>query len=349
MLRAVRTLLGSRWPVLGMLGAVVAAAVAVWALIDDGDVTQAATAALLGLALLGLVVVGSNARDAAQRARKLDSKLTKLVSATDSVAAAMKALEARQSDPGGGPLAAVIGAQRLDAAVRHDELLARYDELSSELTSTLTEEQLAELSALTNLYTMLDPDDEVPVFGGHAARPQTVLRLASLVRRLPGDGLVVECGSGSSTVWLALACRRAGRGRVVALEHHEHYAELARAALARHGLESVAEVRSAPLEPVTVGGETHDWYSGKSWAGLSGIDLLFVDGPPGSVGPRSRYPAFGLLARALSDGAVVALDDVNRDAEADIADDWLAEEPDGVTLADAGTVGRTRFFTAHRS
>ncbi|TDE15916.1 class I SAM-dependent methyltransferase [Jiangella asiatica] len=347
MLRALRSLLGSRWPILGMLGALVAVAVAVGALID-GSVVEAAISALLGLALVGLVIVGASAREAEQRARKLDAQLKHLASATDAISTTLKAIESKQDDPGGGALAAAIGAQRLDAAVRHDELLARHDQLRGEVVTALTEDQLSELSALTNLYAMLGPDDEVPVFGGYAARPTTVLRLASLVRRLPGDALVVECGSGSSTVWLALACRRAGRGRVIALEHHERYAELTRTALARQGLESVAQVRVAPLEPVTVGDQTQDWYEGKNWADLGGIDLLFVDGPPRSTGPRSRYPAFPLLARALNDGAVVALDDVNREDEADIAGDWLAEPADGVTLRDAGTIGRTRFFTASR-
>lgn len=348
MLRAVRTVLGSRWPILGMGGAGAALVVAVWALIADGDVAQAATSALLGLALVGLVIVGSSAREAEKRARKIDGQLKALASSTESLAATAQAIAAKQDDPSGGPLAAIIGAQRLDAAVRHDEVLSRYDDLRSELVRTLPELQLAEYSALANLYSMMSPDDEVPVFGGFAAVPQTVLRLTSLVPRLPGDGLIVECGSGSSTVWLALACRRAGHGRVVALEHLERYAEKTRAALTRLGLDSIAEVRTAPLEPVRVGDQTYEWYDAEQWSDLKGIALLFVDGPPGSVGPRSRYPAFPLLASALADGGVVALDDIQRDDEADVAADWVDEGADGVALGEAETVGRTRFFTARR-
>ncbi|SDU86314.1 class I SAM-dependent methyltransferase [Jiangella alkaliphila] len=348
MQRAVRALLGSRWPLLGMAGALAAVVVAIIVAATGGSLAQAALALLLGLTLIGLVVVGSSAREAEQRARKTEKQLKSLADSVASVATSVQAVEARQNDPSGGPLAAIIGAQRLDAAVRHDELVALHEGLRADLHATLTEQQLAELSALANLYAMLGADDEVPAFGGFAASPQTVLRLASLVRRLPADALIVECGSGSSTVWLALACRKAGKGRVVALEHHELYAGRTREALARHGLGDVAEVRAAPLEPVTVGGEKHDWYAAPQWTDLRGIDLLFVDGPPGSVGPRSRYPAFPLLATALDDGAVVALDDAQRPDEADIAADWLAEAVDGVRLADDDLVGRTRFFTATR-
>ncbi|WP_116947275.1 class I SAM-dependent methyltransferase [Jiangella endophytica] len=347
MQRAIRALLGSRWPLLGMLGAFAAVVVAV-VMAATGGLAQAALALLLGLTLIGLVVVGASAREAEQRARRTEKQVRSLTEAIEAVGTSVQAVAERQNDPSGGPLAAIIGAQRLDAAVRHDELVALHHELRADLHATLTERQLAELSALANLYAMLGADDEVPAFGGFAASPRTVLRLASLVRRLPADALIVECGSGSSTVWLALACRRAGKGRVVALEHHELYAERTREALARHGLDDIAEVRDAPLEPVTVGGEKHDWYAAPQWNELRGIDLLFVDGPPGSVGPRSRFPAFPLLAAALDDGAIVALDDAQRQDEADIAADWLAETVDGIRLADDEMVGRTRFFTVTR-
>lgn len=347
--RAIRALLGSRWPLLGMLGALAAVVVAVVIVADGGSLAQAALALLLGLALLGLVVVGASAREAEQRARTVEKQLKDLTAATRTIATTVEAIGTRQNDPSGGPLAAIIGAQRVDAAVRHDELVGLHHELRTDLHATLTEGQLAELSALANLYTMYQPHDEVPVLGGFAAAPQTILRLTTLVRALPEDALIVECGSGSSTVWLGLACRNAGHGRVVALEHHDLYAGRTREALTRHGLDDIAEVRVAPLEPVNVGAEKHDWYAAPAWSDLRGIDLLFVDGPPGSAGPRSRYPALALLAPALDDGAIVALDDAQRPDEADTASDWLAEGADGVRLTDGGMVGRTRFFTATRS
>lgn len=400
MLRAARAILGSRWPLLGLAGVAVSVVVAGWALIADGDVALAAVSLLLGLTLIGLVVAVSALTSTEQRVRSLEVRLKKAASTAQDTTDALQAIQTAQSDPTGGPLGAIVGAQRVDATLRHDELLAQSEQSRAQLQAeldqvradiaalasslgavtdgigsvrdglgtvtkdisgvkgrldngfkrigTASETQLSELSALANLYTMFRPGEEVPVLGGFAAAPQTILRLTSLVRELPDDALIVECGSGSSTVWLALACRRAGKGRVVALEHHELYAERTREALARHGLDDVAEVRVAPLEPVTVGGEKHDWYAAPRWTDLRGIDLLFVDGPPGNVGPRSRFPAFPLLASALDDAAIVALDDAQRQDEADIAADWLAEAVDGVRLTDDHLIGRTRFFTVTR-
>ena len=365
MLRAVRSFLGSRWPALGMLGAAVAGVVAVWTLIDETRVTSAALAGLLGLALIGLVVVSLIARSAEHRARSIEARLNKVEAVARETSAALGAIKKAEADPSGGRLGAIIGAQRLDAAVRHDELVKSIGQLRTELNDQVrkvnkdlttgfrdawitSEAQLSEMSALANLYAIFDPDGEVPVLGGFAASPQTILRLTSLAMELPGDGLIVECGSGASTVWLSFACQRAGHGRVVALEHNERYAEATRDALARHGLTSFGEVRVAPLEPFTLGEDSYDWYSRKQWDDLDGIDLLFVDGPPGSVGPRSRYPAFPLLAHALSEGAVVALDDIHRDAEARIGTDWLNETVAGVSLSHSSKLGRTRLLTATR-
>ncbi len=94
-------------------------------------------------------------------------------------------------------------------------------------------------------------------------------------------GLVVECGSGSSSVWLGHVLRRLGHGRYVALEHDERYAEVSRTEVARHGLSDVVEVRHAPLLPVTVDGEEQPWYDPAAFADLR-LDHGVVE--PGSEG-----------------------------------------------------------------
>ncbi len=370
---ALRTFLGSRWPVLGMFGAALACVAAIWALLGDGSVSFAVLSLAVALALIGVVMVGLIARTAEHRMRHVDTRLRKVQSTAVETSATVDEIRQVQADPTGGVLGELLGAkldaQQLDAAERHDKLVDAVESLRADLTgltervdnvgddmSTSFEDlrkagevQLSELSALTNLYTLFDPDDEVPVLGGFAASPQTILRLTSLVLRMPDDGLIVECGSGASTVWFSFACRKAGRGRVVALEHEELYADRTREALARHGLTPYADVRVAPLESVNIAGESYDWYARKQWDDLTDISMLFVDGPPGSVALRSRFPAFPLLASALADGAIVALDDVHRDAEAAIGTEWESVDFDGeLILRNAQTVGRTRLFQVAR-
>lgn len=147
-----------------------------------------------------------------------------------------------------------------------------------------------QLEALHNLYALGDVDRPMPPTRGWASSPDLLLLLATLVER-EEPGLIVECGSGTSTLWLAMLLRRFEiKGRVVSLEHQQAFVESAWAAVLRHDLAEYVEVRYAPLEPVELDGTTYQWYSRQAWGELDGIGLLFVDGPPGELGrtPGSR-------------------------------------------------------------
>lgn len=61
---------------------------------------------------------------------------------------------------------------------------------------------------------------------------------------------------------------------------------------------------------------------------LSGIGLLFVDGPPGAAAPLVRYPAVPMLLPRCAADAWIVLDDTNRPAEREVADRWLREYPE---------------------
>ena len=80
----------------------------------------------------------------------------------------------------------------------------------------------------------------------------------------------------------------------------------------------------APLEPWAGGAR---WYS-RAWVeALPLIDVLVVDGPPGTIGPLARYPALPALAAKLSPGAVVIVDDAHRPDEQAMVARWLKEQP----------------------
>jgi predicted O-methyltransferase YrrM len=184
-----------------------------------------------------------------------------------------------------------------------------------------------ELEALQNLYAMVPVGRRVPPLRGWAASPDLLLLLVELLRA-ERPRLMVECGSGASTLWAALAIRRFGLDtRVVALEHDAAYAQQTTELLAAHGVAGLAEVRHAPLEPVELDGQTWQWYSRDGWADLEGIGLLFVDGPPGKTGPHARYPALPVLGGRLAGDALIVLDDLIRVEEQEIVERWLAADP----------------------
>ncbi len=185
-----------------------------------------------------------------------------------------------------------------------------------------------QLEALQNLNTLLPASEVLPATRGWAASPDLLVVLVDLVIS-ERPSLVVECGSGASTLWLALAMRRFGiDGRIIALDHDPVFGGKTRDLLARHDVRDLAEVRDAPLESFSLDGETYSWYARRAWEDLTGIDLLFVDGPPATTGHQARYPALPLLSGSLSPAATVVLDDLVVPDMQKVLRLWLDAYPD---------------------
>jgi predicted O-methyltransferase YrrM len=185
-----------------------------------------------------------------------------------------------------------------------------------------------QLEALQNLSAVLPAHDVLPATRGWAASPDLLAVLVDLVST-ERPSLVVECGSGASTLWLALTMRRFEiDGRIIALDHDPVFGGKTRDLLARHDLRDLAEVRDAPLESFSLDGETYPWYARRAWADLTGIDLLFVDGPPATTGHQARYPALPLLRGSLSPVVTAVLDDLVVPDMQKVLGLWLDAYPD---------------------
>ncbi|MBB6173376.1 putative O-methyltransferase YrrM [Nocardiopsis mwathae] len=171
-----------------------------------------------------------------------------------------------------------------------------------------------------------------PTPRGWAASPdvQRFVALAVLERQ---PALLVECGSGTSSIWLGETLRRTGTGRLVALEHDERYARLTRDMVAAHGLDGIVEVRFAPLADWRPPGDdagtaaARRWYHLDSIHDLAGIDMLFVDGPPTDASAEARYPAGPALLPLCSPSALVVLDDAQAADGRAVTERWLDDHP----------------------
>jgi predicted O-methyltransferase YrrM len=258
-----------------------------------------------GLVLLGLVyaIVGM---------RSANSRLARLYSATtDSERTAM--------------------ATRSSLKVEISEIRAGGDRVVSALGKAIqvsNRRLYRQLEALTNLNAMIPFDRPMPATRGYPASPDLLLLLVDLVRQTR-PSLVLECGSGTSTLWFARALRHYGiEGRVVALEHEKEYAEQTRRYLEDHELGDLAEVREAPLETFLIGDSEWRWYAATAWTDLDDVGLLFVDGPPANTAEKARFPALPLLVDRLAQRAVVVVDDLVREDEREIVDNWLIAYPE---------------------
>ncbi len=168
----------------------------------------------------------------------------------------------------------------------------------------------------------LPPYDEWTVASDFA-----LIIASHLLEQRPGQ--VLELGSGLSTLVIGHALRRSGEGRLISIEHDEHYYIRTRLALKEHGLEEIVQLWHCPLEMLTLPGtKQQPWYYFPYERIPDGsVNLLVVDGPPGYIDPQARYPALPMLWHKLSDDAVVMLDDAKRDAEKAIIKRWRGKYP----------------------
>lgn len=168
--------------------------------------------------------------------------------------------------------------------------------------------------AISNLNALLPNQHGIPLSDLWSAMPDFLHHVARhcLLHR-PNN--IVECGSGVSTVVLALCLRRIGSGHIYSLEHDPEYAVRTRNMLKEYGLEDIATVIDAALVDTIVNNESWIWYSLDNLPDAVVIDLLVIDGPPTPMGALMRYSAGPMLFPRLSPRAVVFLDDANREDE----------------------------------
>ena len=197
------------------------------------------------------------------------------------------------------------------------EVLHQLAQVPSHLNNTYRQIQaLQELNKLTQLTWALPP------LRGWAASPDFLLLIAEHAKQKQPN-VILECSSGASTVVLAQSVKLVGQGRVLSLEHDPVYAQKTRDELKKQGLQDYATVLNAPLKKYTLNEKQYLWYDFGTQIENLPIDMLVIDGPPGSLNPLARYPAGPLLLPMLTKNGSVFLDDSDRADEQEIVRLWL--------------------------
>ena len=137
--------------------------------------------------------------------------------------------------------------------------------------------------------------------------------------------IVYDLGSGISSLISGYCMKIMGKGKVISLDHNEQYYSLTKDNIKFHGLDKFVEVTYAPLKNYMVNNQEYQWYDLNEDLIKKPIDLIIVDGPPGVVGKKSRYPAIPILSEYMNDGCIVLVDDYLREDEKDMVDKWISE------------------------
>ncbi|MFJ8646407.1 O-methyltransferase [Streptomyces sp. NPDC093546] len=176
------------------------------------------------------------------------------------------------------------------------------------MTQDQTQDPQARWSAVGDyLADMLAPPDEALTAALAAAREAglpaiavspTEGKLLHLLARTLGARTVLEIGTlaGYSTIWLARALP--SDGRLITLEYDPAHADVARANLARAGLDAIAEVRT---------GAALDTLPKLAEEGAGPFDLVFVDADKKN---NPHYVEWAL--RLTRPGSLIVVDNVVR-------------------------------------
>jgi predicted O-methyltransferase YrrM len=191
------------------------------------------------------------------------------------------------------------------------------------------ESRARQQDAMLALYATFQSKAPLPDLQDWSAMPDLLKKLLELVL-LERPTVILEAGSGASTLVCAAALKKLGRGQVISLDHDAQFAAQTSAWLTLHELSDYAKIIHAPLVSHSVRGESRRWYdlAGAGLESTPSIDLIVTDGPPGRDDALARYPALPLLHAKLRSGGLVLLDDADRDDEREIVRRWCAEFPD---------------------
>lgn len=186
---------------------------------------------------------------------------------------------------------------------RHREALRRSAPLHA-LVSELRAGTEASLETYAELVTAWGNEE-------YSASPEYLAAIAAAVRETPGP--VLECGSGLSTIVIAIECERYGVD-AYSLEHDPFWVARTRAELRRHGLARV-RVLDSPLRS----------YGEFAWYGVpdelpDSFSLVVCDGPPAEG--SGRYGLLPLLGDRIY--GEILLDDAARAHEEWVISTWIA-------------------------
>lgn len=185
-----------------------------------------------------------------------------------------------------------------------------------------------QLESLSWLQRRLLTSTQLPPLRGWASSPDVLLHLHTHIMQARPE-VVVEFGSGASTLVIADALSQNGEGKLFSIEHSDYYGSQTLSQLEENCLQNWVDLRinelvlweAEHLNPEEVS-KPSLWYSTSLLKDIKSVGLIWVDGPPGNTCPYSRYPALPALLNQLSDNAEVWMDDTIRQIEKDICEDW---------------------------
>ena len=182
------------------------------------------------------------------------------------------------------------------------------------------EDAYNQLEILVTLINNLDIKNKIPFTRGYAGSPDYLYQISKTISQ-EKPKLILEVGSGVSTLISSYTLKKNGFGKIISLDHSKEFSDKTKHEIKKHNLEDYAKVIYSPLKKQN----NLRWYDISSLDKIESIDLLIIDGPPIKLGRNARYPAIPFLFDKLSDNAIILLDDARRKNERETIKLWKNE------------------------
>ena len=189
----------------------------------------------------------------------------------------------------------------------------------------LSDQNNIQMEAMQSLYSIFQFNTPLPATRKMAASPDFLkLVVETILTEKPK--LVVELGSGISTILAGKALEKNGDGDLISIDNDDKYAELTRKKICQEKLSDITQVVTAELKMHPINGQNYMWYEPSFVKEIKqNIDLLIIDGPPRIINKNARFPAIPLLKEYFTDDTVILLDDGRRKDEQNTVKLWLKE------------------------
>ena len=186
-------------------------------------------------------------------------------------------------------------------------------------------ENFNQVESLLSIYSQLKFRASIPSTRGMAASPDFLkLIMETIISNKPE--LIVELGSGTSTIIAAKTLEKLKSGFLLSIDNDAKFAEQTRQRITLETFEKYSEVITSELNNITVNGESYNWYDTSFLEKIDRkIELLIVDGPPRIINKNARYPAIPVLKQYFKENTVILLDDGRRKDEQNTVELWLKE------------------------
>lgn len=161
---------------------------------------------------------------------------------------------------------------------------------------------------------------------GFAARIDLLTEVAT--RAATTTGPILECGSGLTTFLMGLMAGRRGV-KVYSLEHFEEWRERIEDCVHKFQIPNV-QILSTPLRDFG----KFEWYDVPLAELPANFSLFLCDGPPGET-RGGRYGLLPVMRDRLAPGAVIILDDTEREGELEVLHRWESESDFTIQMHDS--------------